>query len=818
MKPIFLIGLLLSVITVLQANTQTGKGTLTGRIVNQQNMPLPGATVVLYQLPDTTAAQTHIASATGTFVFTEIPIGKYVLKVTHVGYMDYEDKYLALTNAHSSIALPVIILQAGTQQSLKDVVVTATKPLIEQRIDRTIVNVDAMIGASGYNALEALSKSPGVMVDLNDNISLNGKNNVLVLIDDRPTYMSGADLAAYLRSLPAGMLDKFELISNPPARYDAAGGVIINILLKKYHTNGLNGGLSAGYNQGIYGKTNNALNINYHTPQFNLFGNVSYGLDQDYNAATFSRYFYNANDALSSSTLQNSHYHSHSNGWNGRVGLDYFASSKTTIGVMLTGSTRPKNDALGYQNHQYYPDMLPDSSGIGNTNGNYTAQNIGINLNMLHKFNSKGAQLTADLDALYLKSAGDQFSSLYVYLGDGSDAGTQQRRFLSPSVVHIYSAKTDFNQPLAGNAEVEAGVKSSFVSNNNQLNWFNVDNGDFIPDYQNSNHFRYNENINALYANIKKNWSRWGAQFGLRIENTNASGRQFSNPVIADSSFAKHYTNLFPAAYLFYKLDSSGHSTLTLSYTGKMRRPGYQQLNPFLFYLDQYSFTAGNTNLAPTYGHYAELRFAYKQYVSITAGYGWGNNQAQSLTQAFGNVFITRPYNFINSETLSFVPFFSFEPTKWWTLHINAVLLYIINKGHAGDVDINQKTNVHEIETSNEFKLGGGWSGELDGFFPGKQSFAQQANGSIYNISGGVRKKIMNGNGTLTFTINDVLHTLYKIQGQTIGIKQVAADMTKESDTRRIGIAFSYRFGKQANARKRNHNTGGAEDEKGRAN
>ncbi len=812
---LFLLFSTFTFITV-QSHAQNNTGKITGKICDQQHDPLPGATVTLRNLRDTAIKQTVVAGKNGSFFFEHLPVSVYSIMVTHVGFTAYRDDHLSMSDAVPSISLPVIIMLPAAGQRLNEVVVNAKKPLIEQKIDRTVVNVDAMLTAAGSNVLEALSKSPGVILDANDNISLNGKSNVLVLIDDRPTYMSGQDLAAYLRSLPAGTLDKLELISNPPARYDASGGAVINLVLKKSHAAGFNGGMNTGYNQGVYGRSNDALNINFRTPKFNLFSNLSYSLDQNYSHETFARYFYNTGGSLNSAALQNSYYKYNSNGWNGRLGMDYFAGPNTTLGFMLSGNTRPRTDLLNYTNSQYDAGMQPDAVGKGYTSGTYQAQNAGLNLNMLHKFDDSGTQLSADLDYLHFYANGDQLSPLSVYAADGSLLSEQQYRFLLPSQINIYSGKADYTHPW-GSATLDAGIKSSYVTTDNQLDWFNKDGLNFVPDYSKTNHFRYAENINAAYVNLKKEWARWGIQAGLRVENTNASGHQFSNPAVPDSAFIKSYTHVFPSAYLSYKLDSAGKNTLVLSYNERIRRPGYQQLNPFLFYHDQYTYSSGNPNLVPNYNHYFDLKYTYKHYVGITAGYGIGNNESQSLTQASGNVLISRLDNFINNRTYSLIPYFSLDPTRWWTSRINAVLLYVLNNGSADGVTINQKTNVHEIETTNELNLGHDWSAELNGFFPGKQTFGQsQGDKAGYNISGGIRKSILNGQGSISLNVNDIFNT-FNFGSETIGINQVSAFSTRKTDTRRVGFAFNYRFGKAANARKRNTN-GSAEDEKGRTN
>jgi hypothetical protein len=713
-------------------------------------------------------------------------------------------------------------LPDSTAQLLRTATVKRRLPLIEQRTDRTIVNVDALLSAAGSNALEALSKSPGVIVDASDNISLNGKSNVLVLVDGRPAYMSGQDLAAYLRSLPAGMLDKFELIPNPPAEYDAAGNAVINIVLKKLHTAGFNGGVNAGYNQGVYARSNEAVNFNYHRGRTNLFGNASYSLDQNYSDQTYSRSFSNP----ASSIQQNSGYHYRVDGWNGRVGMDLSPNAQTTLGFMVNGGTRPKMDVLTYANVEYDASGAVDSSGLGSTTSRYGWRNIAVNANAAHTFkgsksskSSQGskdskAKVTADLDYVRFHAENSQHAPVSVSLPDGSVSSSADRVFRYPGDTYIYSARADLIWPLAAGVELDAGLKFSSVTTDNRLDWLNVDAGKLTPDYSKSNDFRYRENIGAAYLNYKKQWGRWGIQAGLRAENTIAAGHQFPNPVVRDSSFQSAYTNLFPSVFVSYKLDTGGNQTLVMSYTQRIRRPGYQQLNPFVFYLDQYTYSAGNPSLQPYRTHFIELKYAYKQHFGVSAGFGYGANEAQNLTQVYGEVLITRPQNYILSRSWSVVPFVVLRPARWWDLHFNAVLIFLRNTGTAPGVTVDQRTNVHEFETSNAFRLSDSWSAELDGFFPGKQAFGQtQSERAVVNISGGIRKNILHGQGTINLTFNDLFHTFYRTEVATIDIAGVSARSTGERDTRRIGMAFSYHFGKTANARKSHHDNGGAEDE-----
>ncbi|WP_338871871.1 outer membrane beta-barrel protein [Spirosoma sp. SC4-14] len=812
----WLLLLFIQVISPTPSYAQLALGKISGIIRDAQNRALRGATILLQPKQDSSSTKAVLSDTDGAFSFKNLLPGDYVLRCSYVGFQLYQSGMLSITASQPTLRLPIIVLQSSAPKALNEVVVTAKKPLIEQKIDRLVVNVDAMLTAAGSHALDVLAKSPGVMIGSNDDISLNGKRNVLVLIDDRPTYMSAQDLANYLRSLPGGLLDKVELISNPPARYDAAGGAIINIVLKKNRAAGFNGSLNLGYNQGVYGRHNHAIQLNYRTKRFNLFTNSSYSLDRNFSDETYSRYFYSDAGPLQSTIQQTSRSTYTSNGWNGRIGMDYFASPKTTVGILFSGSTRPRTDRLDYTSDQSDGLMQLDSIARGYTDGRYQSTNTGINVNLTHKVDSTGQLLTANVDYLTFQNNTTQISPIDTYRPDGQLISTQSRLFMIPSTVRIYAGKLDYTRPLAHKAEFSAGLKSSYVLTDTESDWFNQTDNGLRQDYGKSNHFRYAENITAAYINLKKEWARWSVQSGLRLENTQSIGHQLANPTTVDSTFHRNYTWLFPSLYLSYKLDKAGNNTLVMSYSKRIRRPGYQQLNPFLFFRDRYSYSGGNPNLISGSGQSIDLRYTYKHHLGVTLTYSWDKDGIQPITKVAGEQFITRFQNFSQSRSIGIIPNVSISPTLWWTCNINAVLLAIQNQGHANGVSIDQSTNLHEVETVNQFTLGKTWSAELTGFFPGRQFFAQSQSGSIYNISVGLQKTIIQGQGTMRLNINDLFYTMI-VHGQTVALNQVSAFYTRQSDTRRVGLSFTYRFGKEANARKRN-TVGSAEDEKLRTN
>jgi len=815
MKLIFWSLLILAMTFSHTAFSQTGAGQIRGKIRDLQNKALGGTTVSLQGESDSSIKRVRIAGADGTFIVSNLPEGSYSLTCTHIGFQNYNLNHLVIDAPRQAVILPFIILRPAGSQALKEVVVTVRKPLIEQKTDRTVINVDAMISAAGGSALEVLAKSPGVHVDPNGGIELNGLGGVLVLIDDKPTYLSVQDLAAYLRSLPAAVVDKIELMSNPPARYDASGSAVINLQLKKNRNAGFNGNLSLGYIQGFYARSNDALNVNYRAKKVNVFANISFSRDANYTNDNGKRYFYDSSGALNSTIQLQSRYSYSADGWNVRAGMDYFLSTKTTIGFVLTGNIRPKTDLSSYSSGQYNSAKQLDSISEGYTQGNYKWKSGGANVNFLHKFDAQGRQLSADLDYIRYTSDGSQLSPSSFYSAGGVLTGSSEILNQTPSVISIYAGKADYTQPLKGNAQLGAGLKSSLVKTDNENSWFDQAGGVFIPNLTNSNHFIYKENINAAYLSVKKEWRYWGVQGGVRMENTRATGDQVGNGMVVDSSFSKSYTYVFPSLFLSHKLDSSGDNTLVLSYSIRTRRPNYQQLDPFLFYQNQYTYTAGNPYLNPHYNHILQLKYAYRQYFGCSIAYFYVNNIIYSITQNINNVFITRPENFGINQSINFNAYANVSPIKAWDLNANVLVYNLTNKGNAFGQDIDDNHTTGEVELSNQFRVNRGWSAELSFFYHGPGNGGQTTSNSLWTASAGIQKKLWKDNGTIRLKMDDIFHSL---RNHTTVITSGASYIhTSKSDTQLIGLALSYHFGKDANARRRNDN-GSAEDEKGRAN
>ena len=376
---------------------QTANGKISGQVTDASKKPVDGATITLVTAKDSVLIKTELASTDGTFAFEQIKYGDYKIIITAVGFKNYHSQVIIINLQNPVLALPVITLTSiGTE--LKGVAITAQKSFVEHKIDRTIVNVDALISNAGTTALDVLEKSPGVQVDQNGAVSLKGKG-VTIFVDDKPTYLSGDDLANYLRSLPSSSLDQIELMTNPPAKYDAAGnGGVINIKTKKNKMKGFNGSLNLSYTQGVYGRTNNSFNFNYRNNRINIFGILSYTSTNTYNNLDIYRHYFNDDGSTSSFFNQNAYIRRTGNSYTSKIGVDFYQNDKTTWGIVLNGMERLSDNHNLNTSNILDPNSNPDSTIIAHNKQHDNFKNGGINLNYRHQYDKNGHDLTADLD------------------------------------------------------------------------------------------------------------------------------------------------------------------------------------------------------------------------------------------------------------------------------------------------------------------------------------------------------------------------------------------------------------------------------------
>jgi hypothetical protein len=778
---------------------------VSGALLNEQGKPLDYATVSLLRASDSTVVKGALSNDAGVYVFTNIKAGSYIIKATVVGYQKAVSKTFTVPANSSQVTAPALNLHTGSTE-LKAVTITATKPLIERKIDRTVMNVENSVLAAGNTAMEILERAPGVTVDKDDNISLKGKQGVTVMINDKLTYLTAAQLATLLRSTDGNTIKSIEIITNPSAKYDAAGNSgIINIKLKKNTQSGTNGSLTVGGAKSKYWRDNSSLNLNHKQGGLNVFTSLSRGDNKRGHDIGINRII---TDSLGNKTYFNqksdlpsiNHYNNY------RLGADYDLTPKHTIGFVVSGysnSEKDLNDNRTIIGKQF---GVADSSLHTTSDIRQTYKNFALNLNDRLKLDTSGQELSIDLDYSKFKNNSNAMYNTDYFLPDGSvQHAPQMLRNQTPSTISIYTGKADYTKPLTKTIKLEAGVKFSSVKTDNDLQAQIFDNGAYRNDTTRTNRFIYSEKINAGYLNLNKQFKKFSIQLGLRAEQTRSTGN-----LIGSTPVKRSYLNLFPSVFINKTFNDKNE--VSFSYSRRIDRPGYDDLNPFIYYLDPYTYSQGNAFLNPQYTQNFELNYTYNKTINVSLGYSHTTDAITELILTEGkrsfethqNLQTQTGYN-ININT-------PFTITKWWEGNVNATAFYL---GFKSDTLAGQKFNdgqwAFQGRTTQTFKYAG-YRFEVTGDYQSALTYGIYKIRPRYSVDMGVSKSFMNKKFNIKASCDDI----FNIRRNDLSSQVVNNNFTikQKNDTRVMRLTFTYNFGN--NSIKMREHRSGADDEKGR--
>jgi iron complex outermembrane receptor protein len=753
--------------------------------------PFQAASVELHRSADSVLVKTNLTDAEGKAVFSEVSSDSYFLVISAVGFLTYYSEVAVVSD--NPVTMKPVFLQPAAA-IMAEVTITGKKPFIQLMPDKTIVNVEAGISNSGANMLEVLEKSPGITIDKDGNISLKGKQNVLILIDGKPTYLPASEIAQLLAGMNAAQVDQLEILDNPPAKYDASGnGGVINLRTKKLKQRGFNGNLSTSYGQGHYYKNNNSLSLNYRHDKFNIFFTYSSGFNKGFTDLYALRTYYESNTVkpiavLNQDTWLTSRLRNHTM----RIGADYYLNKATTIGIALNGIRMNRNGTGDATSSWLNPAGLTDSLVITRSSSSNIFRNVAGNLNFRHEF-AKGRELTADFDYLDYSIKGNQFFDNIV---TKPTEYTESVKGNLPSTINIFSAKTDYHQQVGSTVTLDAGYKSSFVNTDNLAQYYIWDNSGWKADYEKTNHFLYTERIHALYASSEKKFERFTVQAGLRYEHTEYDAEQKGNIQRKDSLFSRKYDGFFPTLFAKYKADSN-HS-FSISAGRRIDRPAYQKLNPFVFVINKYTYQQGNPFFRPQYTWNFQLSHQFKQVLVTTLNYS-------VTTDYFSQIFLSLPDGILiySEGNLGRMRNFGisvssqFDAASWWSISAQANLY---NKKIEGVVWNERQTALTQfnMNINNQFRLGKGWSAELSGFFVTKEQELQEITDPTGQLTAGVAKQILKNKGSVRLTLRDIFYT-QAMKGDT-DFEQASEYFKLTRDSRVLTLAFSYRFGKSFKA------------------
>ncbi|MGN6163741.1 MAG: TonB-dependent receptor domain-containing protein [Flavisolibacter sp.] len=797
--------LLLLATAALGVNAQQ----VSGLAKDTQGTPLTGATITLFKAKDTSVVKLAV-SKDGAYSFADIKEGEYRVGASYVGFTSQLSAPFAVSTA--SVKVPDFKLEKAAAD-LKGIVVTAKKPIVEVKADKTILNVEGTINATGSDALDLLRKSPGVTVDKDENLSLSGKNGVQVYIDGRPTPLSGQDLANYLKSLNSSQIEAIELITNPSAKYEAAGNAgIINIRLKKNKALGTNGTVNAGYNVSHYSKYNAGFSINHRNRNINIFGNYNYNQGKNLNRMNIYR-------SVADSIFDNEGEITFNNkSHNFKAGADYFLDKKNTVGVMVNGNfSDPTLNNYSKTAISYAPTKAVNSILIADNTSNMKRNNINYNAN--YSFTDPaGKSLTVNADYGSYTIRNDQYQPNNYYDASGQNlVRSNVYEMIAPSDIDISSVKADWEQNFA-KGKLGFGGKTAFVKSDNDFQRYNVYNSGKELDKDRSNRFTYKENINAGYVNYNRPFKGFMIQAGLRVENTNTEGvskglkNNGGGYQAYDSTFERNYTDLFPSAAITF--NKNPMNQLSLTYSRRIDRPAYQDLNPFEFKLDDYLFQKGNINLRPQYTNSFGITHTYKYRLNTTLNYSHVKDMFVQLADVVEtSKAVLSKKNLASQDIVSLNMSYPFQ-YKSYSVFGNLNTNYSHYKANFGDDrDIDLKAFALSFYAQNSLRFAKTWTAEVTGFYNAPTVYMGAIKGhTLWSVDAGLQKQLFNSKATIKASVSDVFNSL-KFRG-TMDYAGQKSEFSSKWESRQFKLSLSFRFGNNGVKAARQRNTGAEEETK----
>jgi iron complex outermembrane receptor protein len=782
---------------------------VSGILTDDKSQPFGFATISLLKAEDSTLVKGTLTNETGQYLFENIAQGRYIIRATAVGYSKGSSSVFMLSGDQHTFKVPALALHI-VSNALGVVTISASRPAIERKADRTVMNVENSILANGNSALEILARAPGVIIDKDDNISLNGKSGVNIMINDKMTYLSAAQLSTLLRSTDGNTIKSIELMTNPSAKYDASGNAgIINIKLKKNSQGGTNGSLIWGAGYGKHARGNSTLLLNHKQGNLNISSSFSHS---DGKYEFWLRQQKIVTDSSGSKTYFNQHSKaerlSHNNSY--RLGADLTTGSQNKVGFLINGYFNTASSSgnsitdIGQQ-----PNLI-SSSQNQLSDKKINNKNFSFNINDNLKLDTLGQQLGFDIDYSRFnnRSANEYITNFYY--PDGAISGSPlSLRQQTPSLIKIRTAKIDYSLPLSKNNKIEAGVKYSDVRTDNGLDAQRLQNGSYVNDSTLTNRFVYEEKIAAAYLNLSYTFDKITLQAGLRAEHTSSDG----NLINSGNDVKRSYINFFPSLFINQKIND--RNVIGVSFSRRIDRPGYEDLNPFIYYLDQYSYSKGNPFLSPQYTNKLEVNYTYNHSLNVGFGYSRTTDYLTNLplTNPVTNVTVYTTLNLQRQNYYNLSVSSPYTVNKWWTGNVNAVSYYSGFKADSllGGVYNRGQVSGH-IQVIQYLQIATDYKAEImvnydSPFLYGTYHFQHNIYGDL-----GVSHSFAGKKANVKLAVTDLFNTnralmTSKFQSNDINIYQ-------KSESRIIRLAFTYNFGN--NDLKIRHHESGAGDEKSR--
>lgn len=790
-----LLGLCSILLTTTTINTQAqqskGLGAIIGTVLTAEETPVEFATVSLHNSADSALVTGTITNEQGQYQLTEIPLGNYFLKAGFIGYEEQWIHDLEVSKSQPLLQLQPLVMNANATL-LNEAEISAEKSVVETHIDKKVYNVSKDITAQGGDGLEALRKVPSVTVDQDGNISLRGNSNVRILVDGRPISV---DPGMFFAQLPAGAIERIEVVTNPSAKYDPEGvSGIINVVLKKEQAAGFNGTITLTDQRNRMWRNSANLMLNYRKKKLNVSGMFAAFHGRGLHGGTTETQFVQG-DSIFNQDSEDVNYWKNETYFS-RVGIDYFLNDQNTF--YFSGALR-KMEQLDERNvmldfHDDYG--LTNSSTYRYTLGSQPNWHYNLNGGWQHTFQQPGHTFDVDVSHQATFYQLLEHYDTYQYDAEGvfyGDIGLRNSGFIDTT--WITTIRTDYVLPINDSTSFEAGTMSRL---DDVVTIFNAEYYDplsaaYLPDTNLNNQFDFSQQTHAAYATFGQERGAFGFKLGLRLEQTITDARL----VNTEETFRNEYLSLFPTAH--FSKNWSKQRQVMLSYSRRINRPQLEILNPFPSYSDPYNRQVGNPFLKPEFIHVVELsylQFWKKFNVNSTVYYRYINDMMRRFLTVNESTRISEVSftNFSYGELmgLELIGTYSPTPTFRTTATLNAFQTRINPSEFDADYAYNTNSWTLQFTSMKQFKNGLGI--QLNGNYQARMQVLQGVILPRYSIDAGVRYSFWNRKGSLAINCSDIFKTM-QFTFESDGVPNYYNRSARWWQSRTLTVNFSYQFG-----------------------
>ena len=762
------------------------------------------ASVLLLSSSDSSLVQGQVSDGKGLFSIGLDQPGTYFISVSSIGYEDVSTKVLHLTRDNSPYTVGVITISEKVEQ-LNEVVIKAERPMFEQKIDRTIINVRSNISRAGGSALDVLQRSPGVTVDkMNSAISLSGKQGVRIMINGKLSRIPMSAVVQMLGGINAENIERIELITTPPSKYEAEGDAgMINIVMKKLEDKGTNGNLSVFSGYGRRGKYGATLNMNSRAKNLNVYGDLS--TRNDYSIQHLNTRWAIPINGQINETTSNNERHSFTGVNSGSIGMDWNVGKKTTIGGLFS-FFRNNWDMDAMADITRTINQNPSANIMMNTLEDNDWKQLLGNINLHHQFN-KDYSLSFDIDRIDYNASNPTDYYQDYFDNQGNPTTQTQLRSRKDTGIDIMTTALDFTGTISNKVTFEIGGKGSFTTLDNSIIVDQLENGGWIVDNAFTVDAQMYENIGAAYASTTiKASDKLDIQGGIRYEHTITNIDTDTEKDVVDRNYGKW----FPSLFLNHKINDQ--NSWVTSYSRRIGRPSFFQLAPFVLFNDPNNFYSGNISLLPSFTDAVKLEYRHKS-ILFSLQYSHDKNSITLFQPEISddNKQVSTAQNLSYQDNFSAVLSFPIQVTKWWEIQLNGIASKNIIKALYTENPLTLSVHTFNFNGTQKFKISKTFTAELSGFYQSRGLFGILEAKPYGSVDIGLEKSFTNS--SLRLSYSDIFGT--NKWGFSANLPEENLDIYTKLDfeTTILSVTYMLNFGNNKLKGKKGGKTGSKEEQ-----